>query len=66
MKRLNREILRGARLVVRKAEDELLKQVIEWGEEDCPHHDERAAQRNYDKKRECPLCWQELKKQLNE
>jgi len=44
-----------------EAKREELERIYEWGDELCPHHDEKASQRNYDRKRECPRCWQALK-----
>lgn len=58
------EYMRDHIYVARKAEDEMLRQVKEWGEESCPHHDVEAEQRNYDFRHECPECWQELKQQV--
>ena len=43
------------RAIARKAEDELIKRVKEWGEEDCTH----IKHRGLPKKRTCHICWQE-------
>ena len=40
-----------------------LRQVVEWGEEDCPHHYVGEVQK---RKRNCDDCWQELEQQAEE
>ncbi len=47
------------RMVARKAEDKILEQVVEWGDENCPHY---SKGENTYAKRACRMCWQELKK----
>ena len=54
------------RAIAQAAHDNCLRQVKEWGESKCPHHDEMAEQRNYDFKRECDKCWQELGEKRDE
>lgn len=39
-----------------------LKQVIEWGDEDCPHR--MVFETSLQVKRECPDCWAELQKEV--
>jgi len=55
------------REVARKAEQERLRQIVEWGMESCIEHLPKW-QGQVDlmggvlTRRECPKCWQELKK----
>lgn len=66
----NEQDLRGARLdwdiegLLQTQLDSAIKQIVEWGEEDCPHMEEfrlmEARIKDYNK-RSCPKCWQELK-----
>ena len=46
--------------VVREAERYRTEQVVEWGEEPCPHP---TASKYGGRKRDCPHCWQELKEE---
>lgn len=41
------------------AHDNAIRQVIEWGEEDCPHGKQLKTTKQF-----CPRCWQELKESL--
>lgn len=51
--------------IARKAEQEILEQVIEWGDDMCPHAlAEKASNKDPWVKRECLDCWQELKKEI--
>ena len=61
LKRRNKtHVLHKDRAVARKAEQEAWRQVIEWGEEDCPHVYRKRG------KKWCGDCWQELKKLVEE
>ena len=48
--------------VARKAEDEYLRQIVEWGNEPCPHQVIPAGGKLYEGwlRRECDRCWEEL------
>ena len=56
--------IEGKRAVARKAEQEILEQVIEWGDEPCVST--KHTPPLLKKKRNCTECWQELKKQAEE
>lgn len=40
------------------------RKIFEELKKPCPHHDEKKEQRNYDFKRECPLCIAEMESEL--
>ncbi len=58
----NEKIIKVASLesVYRRVAKATAKKIMEWGKEPCPHHDEKAYKQNYDVRRECPECWEEL------
>lgn len=37
-----------------------IKEVVEWGDEECPHP---TASKYGGRKRDCPYCWQSLRKE---
>jgi len=46
-----------------------IKKMLEWGNEPCPHFDERDRHGYMivpDLKRECSFCWSELQKEIGE
>jgi len=51
------------RFVARKAEYEILRQVMEWGKETCPHDLFKEGTHCF--KHACDMCWQELQKQVS-
>ncbi len=57
------DISRGANRAIIQAQ---LKQVVEWGNEECFEHpyDSELPEEEYNRKRHrCPACWQTLKKE---
>ncbi len=54
----------AGRAIAREAERNIREQMMEWGEEDCPHAFKPKRSDNW-MKRECSECWQELKKLSN-
>ena len=59
-RRIEQRIVDFVVSIAQASQEDTVKQIKLRGEEDCPHHDEKAEQCNYAKKRECPRCWQEL------
>lgn len=43
-----------------------LRQIMEWGEEDCHHHALTRHIEPLHKKRECVVCLQELKQEISD
>ena len=59
--------LRGVRDSDRAIAKEQLKQVVEWGNEDCHEHSYRSKlkREEYNRKRHrCFECWQDLLKEI--
>jgi len=58
-------VIKAAREVARKAEQEILEQLVEWLSGDCPHEwidyhsNEKLPTRE---RRHCPKCWEEIVK----
>ena len=50
------------RTIAQAEQKHTLKQVIEWGEEECPHHFNHPA---YTMRRECRLCWEDIQKEID-
>ena len=55
---------RVALRIAQAASDNAVRQIEEWGNEDCPHYAlTRHLNKPKHKKRECDICWQEPKKE---
>ena len=57
-------LISNYRTVARKAEKERTRQVVEWGEETCPHDLFGEGTQCY--KHACDMCWQALSKNCND
>ncbi len=49
--------------IAQEAHDNALRQVFEWGLEICPHWSGESTREVGVMKRDCSLCWQELKRE---
>ena len=52
--------------LIKETKRATLKQVVEWMEEDCPHHPLTRRVGKQMPRKNCEKCWQELKQQSEE